>query len=387
MWRKNNMNDENQKSQKENWWKKKTRWQKASFIISITLFVLSLGFLSTLLFAREIYGDDFANKIYGSEDISNGFVVIKNAFMDAGSKLIATVIIVFVSFAIYFVANFIIKLFSTGSKRAKTTTSLIRSLLKYAVILVAIALILSSWGLNVTGIVASIGVLTLIIGLGCQSLISDVISGLFIVFDDYFSVGDLIIIDGFRGYVEEIGLRAVRINDKVGNIKSINNSAITTCVNLSRSLNAITVTMDASYNEDVERCEAIFARELPKIKEKIPQIVEGPTYKGVSGFEGSGISFAFSIMVKAEDRFQANRDFNREIYQMFVKNDILIPYTQITVNSADPTNRPKATSDDIKLSKQLISGQRSKKPAAKKQKLRQKIAKAYQEALDETKDI
>ena len=387
MWRKNNMNDENQKSQKENWWKKKTRWQKASFIISITLFVLSLGFLSTLLFAREIYGDDFANKIYGSEDISNGFVVIKNAFMDAGSKLIATVIIVFVSFAIYFVANFIIKLFSTGSKRAKTTTSLIRSLLKYAVILVAIALILSSWGLNVTGIVASIGVLTLIIGLGCQSLISDVISGLFIVFDDYFSVGDLVIIDGFRGYVEEIGLRAVRINDKVGNIKSINNSAITTCVNLSRSLNAITVTMDASYNEDVERCEAIFARELPKIKEKIPQIVEGPTYKGVSGFEGSGISFAFSIMVKAEDRFQANRDFNREIYQMFVKNDILIPYTQITVNSADPTNRPKATSDDIKLSKQLISGQRSKKPAAKKQKLRQKIAKAYQEALDETKDI
>lgn len=381
------MNDENQKSQKENWWKKKTKWQKASFIISIALFVLSLAFLSTLLFAREIYGDDFANKIYGSEDIPNGFVVIKNAFMDAGSKLIATVIIVFVSFAIYFVANFIIKLFSTGSKRAKTTTSLIRSLLKYAVILVAIALILSTWGLNVTGIVASIGVLTLIIGLGCQSLISDVVSGLFIVFDDCFSVGDLVIIDGFRGYVEEIGLRAVRINDKVGNIKSINNSAITTCVNLSRSLNAITVTMDASYNEDIERCEAIFARELPKIKDKIPQIVEGPTYKGVSGFEGSGISFAFSIMVKAEDRFQANRDFNREIYQMFVKNDILIPYTQITVNSADPTNRPKATSDDIKLSKQLISGQRSKKPAAKKQKLRQKIAKAYQEVLDETKDI
>lgn len=381
------MNEENQKDQKENWWKKKTRWQKASFIISIVLFVLSLVFLSTLLFAREIYGNDFANKIYGSEDIQNGFVVIKNAFMDAGSKLIATVIIVFVSFAIYFAANFIIKLFSTGSKRAKTTTSLIRSLLKYAVILVAIALILSTWGLNVTGIVASIGVLTLIIGLGCQSLISDVVSGLFIVFDDYFSVGDLVIIDGFRGYVEEIGLRAVRINDKVGNIKSINNSAITTCVNLSRSLNAITVTMDASYNEDIERCEAIFARELPKIKEKIPQIVEGPTYKGVSGFEGSGISFAFGIMVKADDRFQANRDFNREIYQMFVKNDILIPYNQITVNSPDPTDRPKATSDDIKLSKQLISGQRSKKPAAKKQKLRQKIAKAYQEALDETKDI
>ena len=371
----------------ESWWSRKTKWQKTSFILSIAVFILSIGFLVTLLFARQIYGDDFANKIYGSADIANGFEIIKNAFLNAGEKLIATFVIIILTFTIYFVLNFVIKLFSTSSKRAKTTTSIIRSLIKYVAILVAIAFILSTWGVDVTGIVASIGVLTLVIGLGCQSLINDIVSGLFIVFDDYFSVGDLVIIDGFRGYVEEIGLRAVRINDNVGNVKSINNSSITTCVNLSRSLNTISVTMDASYNEDIERCEAIFARELPKIKERMPQIVDGPYYKGVSNFDDGGISFMFVIQTRAEYRFQATRDFNREIYQMFVKNNIVVPYKQITVNGPDPINRPKATDEDIKLSQQLLKANRAKQNPKKKQKLSQKIVKAYQETLEETKDI
>ncbi|HBF68584.1 MAG TPA: hypothetical protein DDW20_04630 [Firmicutes bacterium] len=371
----------------ESWWSRKTKWQKTSFILSIAVFILSIGFLVTLLFARQIYGDDFANKIYGSADIANGFEIIKNAFLNAGEKLIATFVIIVLTFTIYFVLNFVIKLFSTSSKRAKTTTSIIRSLIKYVAILVAIAFILSTWGVDVTGIVASIGVLTLVIGLGCQSLINDIVSGLFIVFDDYFSVGDLVIIDGFRGYVEEIGLRAVRINDNVGNVKSINNSSITTCVNLSRSLNTISVTMDASYNEDIERCEAIFARELPKIKERMPQIVDGPYYKGISNFDDGGISFMFVIQTRAEYRFQATRDFNREIYQMFVKNNIVVPYKQITVNGPDPINRPKATNEDIKLSQQLLKANRAKQNPKKKQKLSQKIVKAYQETLEETKDI
>lgn len=374
------------KKPKSEWWSKKTKWQKASFILSMIIFALSIAFLITLLFAREIYGDDFANKIYGSSEIANGFVVIGNAFKDAGEKILTTFIIVILSFIVYFVLNFVIKLFSTSSKRAKTTTSLIRSLVKYLTILIAIAFILSTWGVDVTGIVASIGVLTLIIGLGCQSLINDIISGLFIVFDDYFSVGDLVIIDGFRGYVEEIGLRAVRINDKVGNVKSINNSSITTCVNLSRDLNVISVTMDASYNEDVERCEAIFARELPKIKEKMPQIAEGPFYKGISNFDDGGISFMFIIKTRPEYRFQATRDLNREIYQMFVKNDIVVPYKQITINNPDPINRPKASEEDKKLSQQLLKGNRAKNSQKKKQKLSQKIVHAYQETLEDAKE-
>ena len=98
-------------------------------------------------------------------------------------------------------SNFITHLFDNKSKKSKTISSLVRSLVKYGLMLVALAIILIAWGVNVVGVLAGVGVITLIVGLGCQSLIQDVISGLFIVFDDYFGVGDTVIIDGFRGTI------------------------------------------------------------------------------------------------------------------------------------------------------------------------------------------
>ena len=79
------------------------------------------------------------------------------------------------------------------------------------------------------------------------------VAGLFIVFDDYFAVGDIVIIDGFRGTVSDIGLKSTKITDAGGNIKAINNSSITTVVNLSRMDSLVTVSMAASYNEDPVR--------------------------------------------------------------------------------------------------------------------------------------
>ena len=122
---------------------------------------------------------------------------------------------------------------------------------------IGLAIVLVIWGVDVTGIVASLGILTLIIGLGCQSLIQDVVSGLFIVFDDYFSVGDMVIIDGFRGYVSEIGLRSVKIDDRVGDIKTITNSNIGTCVNLSREDNMITVNI--CHHRDPHNAPPVFS--------------------------------------------------------------------------------------------------------------------------------
>ena len=110
--------------------------------------------------------------------------------------------------------------------------------------IVAIAVILTLWGVNVVSVVAGLGILTLIVGLGCQTLIQDVISGVFIVFDDYFSVGDTVIVDGFRGKVASIGLKSTKIIDASGNIKSIPNSSISTVTNVSRLPTMVTVAMD-----------------------------------------------------------------------------------------------------------------------------------------------
>ena len=372
----------------QSWWKRKTKWQKTSFIISMVLLGLSLAFLVTLLFVRQIYGNELADLLYG-EGVSNGFAALTNVIKSSnfGMRMLLTFITIVASFIIAFVLGLITKLITmNGSRKTQTTGSLIRSLIKYATILIALAVILSIWGVNITGIVASIGVLTLVIGLGCQTLIADIISGLFIVFDDYFSVGDMVIIDGFRGYVEEIGLRAVKVNDNCGNIKSINNGSISSAVNLSRQPNYISITMDASYNEDVERLEAVFARELPAIKDRMPQIVDGPWYKGIDNFDEGGVSYVFAFTTKAEYRFQATRDFKREIYKMFVDNDIIVPYRQIVVNPPDPKDRPKATDEEKKESAGVLKKNRAKKAAPKKQKFSEKFAKAYDDTVKGLKD-
>ena len=210
-------------------------------------------------------------------------------------------------------------------------------------IIVAVAWILTAWGVDVASIVAGLGVLTLIVGLGCQTLIQDVVSGIFIVFDDYFSVGDLVIIDGFRGTVTSIGLKATKITDPSGNIKSISNSSINTVVNVSRLPTMITVNFDIGFNEDLERVEGVIDANLAEITKRIPQLTEGLYYKGVDNFTAAGVSLLFLGYCAEPDRFQVVRDVKREIYLMCRRNDINVPFNQITVNPQDPVDRPKAT--------------------------------------------
>ena len=379
------------KETKSSWWKRKSAWQKTAFTLSIAILVLAIAFLITLLFARQIYGNAFADSLYG-EGVANGIDAISNYFVsnNIGMNIVWSLVTIFVSFIIAFVLDFLIKLVTmSATRKVKTTASLIRSLVKYATVLVAVAILLSIWGVNVAGIVASIGVLTLVIGLGCQSLISDIVSGLFIVFDDYFSVGDMVIVDGFRGYVEEIGLRAIKLNDNCGNIKSINNGSISSCVNLSRQPNYISITMDASYNEDVERVEALIINEIEELKKKIPNIVDGPWYKGIDNITASSIDFLVLAFVSEDNRFQVTRDLKREFYLLFKKNNVQIPYTQVTVNPEDDKNRQKASPEEVLVAlkeQKKLRGIKDEEPPKKKKDVKATAIKKVKESLKKTQE-
>lgn len=335
--------------EKKREYQRKNRTEKISFILSIILFTLFLIGLNLYLFARQIWGDAIGDSFFGA-GVSNGFVYL---WRQAGAHIVATLISLGVCLLIIFISSSTLRLFGNKSKKSKTVTSLIRSVIKYLTILVTMAVVLGIWGVDVASIVAGIGVLTLIIGLGCQSLIQDVVSGLFIVFDDYFNVGDIVIVDGFRGTVQDIGLRTVKINDGLGDIKAITNSSISTVVNLSRSPNFVYLTMDVSYNEDLERVEGVIVKALPEIKHKLPQITDGPYYKGIDSFDNAGVNLAFCCFCAVENRFQVKRDLQRELYQLFNQNDILFPYQQITVNQPDPENRPAASEEEKKRSEEV----------------------------------
>lgn len=350
------------------WWKKKTKKEKTWFIVMTILFVISIASLFLFAFCRDIFGDKIGDQFLG-EGVANGFVLIGKILTDSVGSVIATLLTIIVTIVVVFIINTAIRLSFNKTNKIKTIGSLLRSVLKYVAIIVDIAMILSFWGVDVSSIVAGLGILTLIVGLGCQTLIQDVVSGLFIIFDDYFSVGDMVIIDGFRGYVVEIGLKSIKIDDRCGNVKAITNSSINTVVNLSRQKNLISVSLDCGYDEDLDRVEAIIYRELPKIRERIPKMIEDPFYKGVEGFSAAGVTLGFGCFCEFPDRFQVERDFKREIYRLYIENNILVPFNQIVVNPADPTadERPHATEEDLKDAKALNDKNRipAEKPVEK----------------------
>ena len=234
------------------------------------------------------------------------------------------------------------------SKKGKTISRLFVSFLKWMIALCALFFIMDAWGANTTTILASAGVLTLIIGLGSQSLVADILAGIFIVFEGEFQVGDIVIIDGWRGEVKEIGIRTTKLIDAGYNIKIVNNSEIKTIINQTQELSLAKAYVSVSYGARIEKIEAVIADNLESFKEKIPAIVEGPYYKGVSELGESGVTLLFVAKCQEDDIYQVQRDMNREIKIMFDNNGIEIPFNQLVVHMGEDADQDKVSKKDIK---------------------------------------
>ena len=224
-------------------------------------------------------------------------------------------------------------------KKAKTVSRLIVSFFKWVIALCAFFFTLDAWGADTTTLLASAGVLTLIIGLGSQSLVADILAGIFIVFEGEFQVGDIVLIDGWRGEVKEIGIRTTKLVDVGGNIKIVNNSEIKTIINQTQELSVAKTYVSVSYGARIEKIEAVIADNITKMKEKIPGVVEGPFYMGVSELGESGVSLLFTAKCKEDDIYQVQRDLNREIKIMFDDNNVEIPFNQLVVHMEDDNEK------------------------------------------------
>ena len=373
---------------KGNWWQRKTTGQKVCFIIGVIIFLMSLAGFIIFMSARQVFGDEMGDLLFG-EGVESGWAQLGKVLVEGSAKWAISLILIFMAIVFIFIATFITHLFDNRSRKAKTVSSLVRSLIKYITIIAVICIILVIWGVDVIGIVAGVGILTLIIGLGCQSLIQDVISGMFIVFDDYFAVGDTVIIDGFRGTIIDVGLKTTKLQDFGGNIKSITNSSILTVVNMSRLRSVASVTLSVSYNEDVERVEALIINEIEELKKKIPNIIDGPWYKGIDNITASSIDFLVLAFVSEDNRFQVTRDLKREFYLLFKKNNIQIPYTQVTVNPEDDKNRQKASPEEVLVAlkeQKKLRGIKDEEQPKKKKDVKATAIKKVKESLKKTQE-
>lgn len=306
-----------------------TDQQRENRAMIVITFLLSIVTAFAVYFDKEIFGPD---SIFHDNPTGNN--IIDMLYQNIPS-LIRTCEILFVTLLLFLVLN-VIRNRIKADTHFQTALRLIISFTRYALFIIAIIWILSSWGVDTQALLVSAGILGLIIGLGAQSLIADIIAGMFIVFDGEYKVGDFIVIDNWRGQVMEIGIRTTKIKDEGGNIKYINNNTINSVINQSQDLSVITTELCIFYDENLENVELKIREYLPRIKDRIPYIVDGPYYKGLQSMADSYVSLLFLAKCEEKNFYPAKRALNREIYRMASEMNIPIPYPQIVVNQPMP---------------------------------------------------
>lgn len=328
--------------------KKKTK----KLIGWIALGLLAIGVVVTFIFDKKIFG---AETVFVPIAGQGDFV---NYMMSRGfPALIRTVQIVVIAILAYYLLSLLAKI-TFESKKTVTVALLLLNLVKWVVAIASVFLIMGAWGADTTLMIASAGVLTLIIGLGSQALVQDILAGIFIVFEGDFQVGDIVILDGWRGEVKAIGIRTTKLVDAGGNIKIMNNSDIRTVVNQTQELSVAKCYVGISYGDRIEAIEKVIADNLPKIKERIPAIIEGPFYKGVSELADSAVVLLFVAKCKEPDIYQVQRDLNREIKIVFDDNNVNIPFPQVTVSYDHGNEDTKLSAKERKEVEAFIEEQR-----------------------------
>ena len=333
--------------------KKKKMSKKTKRIIKwISYGLLVAGTIVALVFNEQIFGEHAVFK----ENVSNNKVILY-LYQNAIPAVIRTGEIIAGAITLNILLRFISAV-SFPSNKLLTISRLILNLVKWVIAIAAFFFILSAWGANTTMMLASAGVFTLIIGLGSQTLVADILAGIFIVFEGDFQVGDIVIIDDWRGEVKEIGVRTTKLVDAGGNIKIVNNSDIRSIVNQTKDLSVAKCYVGISYGDRIERVEKVIADNINKIKENIPAIVEGPFYKGVAELAESSVNLLFVAKCKEEDIYQVQRDLNREIKIIFDDNNVNIPFPQVTITYDDNSNDTKLTGKEKKEVEQFLKKQK-----------------------------
>jgi small conductance mechanosensitive channel len=272
------------------------------------------------------------------------FAGIRNVFTQirlGWNVLLSLVVMIAVVYCVYFLAKLALRMIGKKGGRAATMSSVLTSVLKYVAVLVGFCWGLSIIGVNVSTIFAGVGVIALIIGFGAESLVADLVTGTFMLFEDQFDVGDIVEVNGSRGTVTDIGIRTTSIQDVGGNVMIVKNSEIKNLINRSNHESLAVSSISVSYEENLEELE----KKIPgmidmiwEIEQERAQLTgekvyeEKPVYMGVDSLSDSSVDLKFRVKVSEKDIFNGRRLLNRDLKVVFDRENIGIPFPQVDVH-------------------------------------------------------
>ena len=214
---------------------------------------------------------------------------------------------------------------SVTKKIGVALIELLGNLVKYVSYIVLIFLILTALGVNTTELLAGLGILGLIVGLGVTSLIEDIVAGIFIIAERLFDVGDIIVLDGFRGTVVSIGIRSTKIADIGDSIMTVRNSSIGSLVNLTDRMSCAALCIPLAPQETIAHVEDVINNaHIENLADKYSDIMEGaPLYLGICNITKKGVQELLFIAACHESkRYDVERALFHEVKTLFDANNI-----------------------------------------------------------------
>ncbi|MGE4611494.1 MAG: mechanosensitive ion channel domain-containing protein [Paracoccaceae bacterium] len=249
------------------------------------------------------------------------------------------------------------------SARIRTLLPLFRKVV-FTVLAVMVSLIvLSELGINIGPLLAGAGVIGLAVGFGAQTLVKDVITGLFILVENTITVGDYVEVGGHEGDVESLSIRTIRLRDPAGTVHTVPFSDVGTVVNYTRDFSNVVLNIGIAYRENVDEVMAVIeelGREMAEDKQLGGDIMTPIVAQGVQSLDDSAVIIRAKMRVRAGTQWGMKREFNRRLKNRFDELGIEIPFPQRTISfSEDKTG--DALAGGIVLERERAKAQ----PAAK----------------------
>ncbi|MCW9059763.1 MAG: mechanosensitive ion channel family protein [Gammaproteobacteria bacterium] len=216
-----------------------------------------------------------------------------------------------------------------AAKRAETLVRLLRQAIIIVIWVMALLIVLNELGVAVAPILASAGVVGLAVGFGAQNLVRDVISGFFMILENQVRIGDVAVVNGTGGLVEQINFRTLVLRDLSGVVHIFPNGTITTLANLTKQWSAYVFDIGVAYKEDTDRVVEILKQvgtELRADEYFGPLMVDDVEVFGVDAFADSAVMIKGRLRTLPIKQWEVGRQFLRRVKQAFDREGVEIPF-------------------------------------------------------------
>ena len=278
----------------------------------------------------EQVASDLGNAVEGAKSILD-------KFPEFFSHLLISVVVLIIGLVIIKLGKKIIaglarrrsKNSKVNSQRSETFRSIITSIFSYIMFFILVTIILSIFGVDVTSLLAAAGVVGIALAFGAQTLVKDLLAGLFIWGEGTIAVGDLVSINDLDGTVEAITIRTTSIRNYNGNVYNIPNGDIRTITNMSRGFKRAIVNVPCPYEESQERLVNMVKEEMEIAAKEVEGMRTVPDVMSIVAFDKNSVRLQVAVVCPVGEHWRIEREIRTRIKARFDREGIVMPHYSV----------------------------------------------------------